>query len=68
MDTDSLSVKFVWKSQDVVKFLRPAFVQDMKKRKKGYFSCKDCEQCDNQKKFFDVFEAQHEQNEGYESD
>ena len=39
-----------------------------KEKKKGYFSCKDFERCDNQKKFFDVFEAQHEQNEGYESD
>ena len=34
MKTDTLSVECVWKSQDVGPFVRPAFIQDAKKRKK----------------------------------
>ena len=34
MKTDTLSVKCVWKRKDVEPFVRPAFVQDVKKRKK----------------------------------
>ena len=34
MKTDTLSVECVWKSQDVGSFVRPAFIQDAKKRKK----------------------------------
>ena len=46
------------------------FCTRCEKEKKGYSSCEDCEGSNDYKieQVFDLFAAQHEQNEGYESD
>ena len=48
--------------------MRPAFEQDVRE-KKGDSSCEDCEgRGKKSEQVFDLFGAQHEQNEGYEGD